>query len=419
MPSAAIRVNTLVPPQDVPLGALVNLSNLGTGGEVTFSWILIDQPEGPADSLVGAATATPTITPTKEGSYLLMLTVNAGLNTQQIDVQKFRVRNLIDGRAYPAAGETTQQNLARGWAEEVNRELGDITSLRKDPGRVAGQIAVNGTTPNLTVLYASDTAEIKTGYPGAERVPLFDVALATTASMVRGGLYLLDRGVVNPSAPVANEVVWARMSGAAYGLTLGGGAVGDPVYVSDTGSVALAPGTYHRSVGRIVAVRGTEVDVEWNGTRQLQQAGSLVRMGSRGVMPAAMGTIWPLAFGFSTIAATDGATIAGVTAGVTISYPTPKPGRWSRLFAWCSFNDDPRGLTFTAYKNGVAQLLTVSLASSGAPPTVDTDSDVDEAHAFDFEAGDAVEVRVTNDTGFGTFDEVNGIGAAVYEQLYE
>lgn len=419
MPTAAIRVNALVPPQDVSLGALVNLSNAGTGGEVTFSWVLMDQPEGPADALIGAATATPTITPTKEGSYLLMLTVNAGQNTQQIDVQKFRVRNFIDGRAYPAAGETTQQNLARGWAEEVNRELGDVTSLRKDPGRIAGQIAVNGTTPNLTVLYASDTAEIKAGYPGAERVPLLAVALATTSAMMRGGLYLLDRGVVNPSAPVANEIVWARALGVAYGLALGGGAVGDPVYVSDAGAVALVPGTYHRAVGRIVAVRGAEVDVEWNGTRQLQQVGSLVRMGSRGVMPAVMGTVWPLAFGFSTIAATDGATIVGVTAGVAISYRAAKPGRWSRLHAWCSFNDDPRGLTLTAYKNGVAQALTVSLASSGAPPTVDAGEDVNEAHAFEFEAGDAIEVRVTNDTGFGAFDEINGLGATVYEQLYD
>ena len=35
MPTAAIRVNTLVPPQDVPINVLVNLSNANTGGEVT------------------------------------------------------------------------------------------------------------------------------------------------------------------------------------------------------------------------------------------------------------------------------------------------------------------------------------------------------------------------------------------------
>lgn len=419
MPTAAIRVNTLVPPQDVPLGIVVNLSNAGTGGEVTFSWVLVDQPAGPADVLLGGGTATPTITPTKEGSYLILLTVNAGQNTQQVDVQKFRVLNLVDGRANPAAGETTQQNLQRGWAESVNEQLSDVTSLRKDAGRVAGSIAVSGAVPLQTVLYVSGVTTIKVGFPGVESVPTLDVAEAANFDMVSGELYLLDRGVVNPAAPVANEVVWARLTGMVYGALLAGATIGDVVYVDDAGLLSLAPGTYHRNVGRVVAATATTADLEWNGTRQLRQVGSLLRLGTRGAMPGAIGTKWPLAFGFSTIAATDGASIVGVTAGVPIKYRAAKPGRWSRLYAWCSFNADPIGFTLTAYKNGVATLLSTSLASSGAAPTEDASEDVDEAHAFTFEAGDYVELRVNNDTAITTFDEINGMGATVYEQLFD
>lgn len=419
MPTAAIRVNTLVPPQDVPINVLVNLSNANTGGEVTYAWVLVDQPQGPPDALFGAGSATPTLTPTKEGSYLLALTVNGGLNTQQVDIQKFRVRNFIDGRANPAAGETIQQNLQRGWAENVNNQLADVTDLRKDAGRVAGQIAVSGAVPLQTVLYASSTVVIKSGLPGAEPVPVFDVAEASATSKVSGALYLLDRGVVNPAAPIANEIVWARRIGVAFSALLPGAAVGDVVYVDDAGLLSLTPGTYHRNVGRVVAATATTADVEWNGTRQLRQIGSLVRMGTRGAMPGAAGTTWPLAFGFSTVPATDGASIVGITAGIAIKYRAAKPGRWSRLHAWCSFNVDPLGFTLTAYKNGAPTLLTVGLTSSGAAPTEDAAEDNDEAHAFTFEAGDYVEVRVTNGNAVATFDEVNGLGATVYEQLFD
>ena len=47
MPSADIRVNALVPPQNVPINVAANFSNASTGGEVSFAWTLLDQPEGP------------------------------------------------------------------------------------------------------------------------------------------------------------------------------------------------------------------------------------------------------------------------------------------------------------------------------------------------------------------------------------
>ena len=260
MPSADIRVNALVPPQNVVINAAANFSNASTGGEVTFAWTLLDQPEGPPDALVPAG-PTAALTPLKEGSYLVQLVVNSGTNTEARDIAKIDVRNFIDGRSYPAAGETVEQNLTRGWAEEANRRFGARTSIRKDPGQVTGVIAVNGTTANQTVLFISGTVEIKATLPGAERVPLFDIANGSSTTEMAGSLFLLTKSVTNtaaPSAPVANDVIWARADGMVYGANLGGGALGDAVYVSNAGALALTPGTIGRSVGQIVAVRGAQ-----------------------------------------------------------------------------------------------------------------------------------------------------------------
>lgn len=347
-----------------------------------------------------------------------MLVVNQGLNTERRDIAKFNVRNFIDGRSPPAAGETLEQNLVRGWAEEVNRELRDVTDLRKDSGRLAGRIAVGGAVPNFTVLYVSGTFEIKSGLPGAERVPIFDVANASAASKVRGSLYLLDRGVVNPTAPLANEMVWVRKDGLAYGTTLAA-AVGDPLYVSDAGALDPAPGTYHRNVGRVAAVRGGDIDIEFDGHRQVRQIGSLVRFGCRGVAPdAGAGYQWRLPYAYGTIAQDDVTTLAPAVAHTTrLKYKVSKPGRWSRLSVWAYINAMNRTLKFEAYKNGAAMPLTASLVGVAAGEYSAVDND--EAHAFEFLAGDDIEIVVTNVSAMPAYDDLWGVTAVVYEQLFD
>lgn len=419
MTTAAIRVNALTPPVDVPIAVLVTLSNAGTGGELTYSWTIVDQPEGPPDAIVGPATPTPTITPTKEGSYLFYLIVNQGLPDERRDMAKFNVRTFVDGRSPPAAGETVQQDPTRGWATEENRRMNDITDLRKDSGRLAGRIAVSGAVPNATLLYVSGTFEIMSGLPGAARVPIFDVANASTASKVRGSLYVLDRGVVNITAPVANEMVWVRKDGMCYGTALGGVAVGDPVYADNTGSISAAPGDYHRNVGRVAAVRGGVVDIEFDGHRQVRQIGSLVRFGCRGVAPdAGAGYQWRLPYAYGTIAQDDVTTLAPAVAHTTrLKYKVSKPGRWSRLSVWAYINAMNRTLKFEAYKNGAAMPLTASLVGVAAGEYSATDNN--EAHAFEFLAGDDIEIVVTNVSAMPAYDDLWGVTAVAYEQLFD
>jgi hypothetical protein len=271
------------------------------------------------------------------------------------------------------------------------------------------------------VLFISGTVEIKSTLPGAERVPLFDIADGSSATEMAGSLFLLTKSVTNtasPSAPVANDVIWARADGMVYEANLGGGALGDAVYVSNAGALALTPGTIVRSVGQIVAVRGGVVDIQFEGHKQLLQQASLIRFSSRDCTPnPAFNFVWPLQCGYAPVPATDGIAIPALVNGVVTKYKVSRPGRWSRLIAWCYFHADPRTVQVIVYKNGAATSLAVALNSTG-PDTEDTQTDYDETHAVSFAEGDTMDIRVQNVVPLDTFDQIRGISATVLEQLF-
>lgn len=399
MPTAAILINALVPPQAVPIDVLVAFSNNGTGGENTFAWTVLDQPEGAPDALIGGATPTPTLTPTKEGTYLILEVVNQGQATEQRQMAIFYVKRLLDGRRLPAAGETTEANMARGWAEEVNRQLNDIANLRSDSGRIAGPVAVNGTQAGLTVLYVSSTQTIKAGLPGAELLPTLDVAQAGTKAKVSGSLYVLDRGVVNGAAPVAGEIVWARRDGIAYGVPLAGMGVGQAVYVSNVGTLSDAPGSNPRRVGMVVAARTNDCDVLVSGSLQFGQAGTLHRFGS---VEGSTGTPWPLPFGFQQ-----------VVPAVFLPWRVSRPGRWSYLAVQLFPNAANRTLRVRAYKNANPTTL-VAQVTDVAP----LGNDFNELHAVEFDYGDLMDWRVENVTPLTGVSDISGIAGTFYEQIY-
>jgi cellulase/cellobiase CelA1 len=105
------------------------------------------------------------------------------------------------------------------------------------------------------------------------------------------------------------------------------------------------------------------------------------------------------------------------THGVVTKYKVSRPGRWSRLIAWCYFHADPRTVQVIVYKNGTATSLAVALNSTG-PDTEDTQTDYDETHAVSFAEGDTMDIRVQNVVPLDTFDQIRGISATVLEQLF-
>lgn len=266
MPQASITVNG-VPGSNgaLPINTVVNLDNQNSGGEVSYAWSILDQPPGAADNLSSTAVQNPTFTPKKEGSYLLRLVVNQGLPTEQEARVICAVLQLKTLERIPAAGETTQLDSSDGWAAAMSAYLRRIDTLLGDPGIFVGVNASGGTLTRGDVLRATSTVIIKSGLPGQEALPGFEKGLANSLTKVDEPLVVCE-GTVTGSSSVPNlALMKVRFLGRFAALTGGGTAtVGDPVYVSDTGTMSLTQGTVRRQVGSAMTA-GSTFDVFFAG----------------------------------------------------------------------------------------------------------------------------------------------------------
>jgi len=266
MPQAQITIDAIVGSNiDLPLNTLVQLNNNGIGGEVSYLWTILDQPPGAVDSLSNTSIPNPTLTPQKEGTYLLRLIVNASLPTEQTDSVVAAVRQLKTRNRIPAAGETTQADFADGWATDTNALLRRYDQQLADPGPV---VCVNKQGSVITrgnVVRVTSGAVIKLGLPGQETVPGITLAPATTLGNI-DELLLVVEGDVNGNTNVAIDAICvARIYGRIAALPLGAGVVGDTVFVSDTATLATTAGTNRRRAGSIMSVSGGDRDVWFDG----------------------------------------------------------------------------------------------------------------------------------------------------------
>lgn len=247
------------------LNVLVQLDNQNAGGETTYTWSILDQPPGAIDALSSVSVQNPTFTPKKEGSYLIRLVVNQGAVTEQEDRVVCAVKQLKTLERIPAAGETTEVDSADGWSTSYNSYLRRVDTLLGDPGIFVGVNASGGILARGDVLRATASSVIKTGLPGQETLPGFSKALATTLGQVDEPLVVCE-GAVDGSASVANlGLMKVRFLGRYATLTGAGVAVvGDSVYVSDTATMSLTPGTVKRKVGSAMTA-GATFDVWYAG----------------------------------------------------------------------------------------------------------------------------------------------------------
>jgi hypothetical protein len=265
MPAASITINGVTGSDiDLPINILINLNNNNVGDESSYAWSIEDKPSGSAASLTGATTTNPTFTPDVEGTYLVKLVVDAGLPTEATDTVVAAVLQLKSGYRIPAATETTEANATRGWAETTNvllREHDDVEFTQLVyAGVAAGPLTLG------TLVYPSSTATLKSGLPGEEIIPQVAQALATdvTVAEERPIGYLVRRADHGVAPIVASDVVICLRRGLVDGLT-GSPSVGDPVYLSDTGTLALTPGTHNRNVGYVLAAGGGQYTCDFTG----------------------------------------------------------------------------------------------------------------------------------------------------------
>lgn len=272
MPQASITINA-VPGSAVnlPLNSLVQLDNQNIGGELSYKWEILDQPPGTADTLSSAVIQNPTFTPRKEGTYLVKLTVNEGLVTEQQQTVVAACTQLKTLERIPAAGEVLEADVADGWATAMNSLLRRVDLLLSDPGIMVGVNASGGTLSRGQVVRAAATEVIKSGLPGQETVPGFTLATSATLGLVDELLAIVEStpsgGASVPGTGSAeNRLMKVRYIGRIASQVVANGpvAAGDVIYVNDSGALDKNQGTIRRRVGSAMGAGGT-VDVWFNG----------------------------------------------------------------------------------------------------------------------------------------------------------
>lgn len=107
-------------------GALVTLANADSAGGTALEWELVSKPPGSTAQLSDINTASPTFTPDLEGSYLIRLTLDGGLDGTAVAAIKSAALDL----RVPVSGETDELG---GWEKAVQ----DIVDTLESAGAVA------------------------------------------------------------------------------------------------------------------------------------------------------------------------------------------------------------------------------------------------------------------------------------------
>lgn len=267
MPQAAIQINAVTGSNDdLPIATLVQLTNLNTGGEVSYQWSILWQPDGPADLLSSTTIQNPTFTPNKEGTYLIQLIVNSGLSSEKVDRVVAAVRQLKTRIRVPAVGET-DENGSDGWGDPAaaNNFLQLVDAMRADPGVEVCVVADPSVAPGNVVRYGG-TSVIKAGLPGEEY--LLEVYLATALTPQTDPLGVV-LGAVDGGSVGVGSLVYVRRFGlmpakpGVFPLP----PVGTPAYLGNDGFIRAAPGTNTRVLGVWVNTSGFPQGVYFDGSQ--------------------------------------------------------------------------------------------------------------------------------------------------------
>ena len=250
--SAIIQINSGTPGvsnDNLTLGALVTLTSVDTALH-SYTWSIVSQPEGSNDVIVGSGKIV-TFTPTKEGSYLVKLTVDFGYPSEDSQQLIAAVRELETGDRIPAIGETTENSANDGWANPVDAVLQRVTRFTDAgvlPGVAAESLAVGD------IVYASDTYTLAAGLPGERVVANWSKAHADVPAEVQGVFGVVVGSVLGGSID-ADNVITVQTTGLYQGVPFASApSVGDPVFISDAAGLSLTQGTIKRQIGTVCDV---------------------------------------------------------------------------------------------------------------------------------------------------------------------
>ena len=269
MAQALITINSTAgsnPPNGTALvvGSTVSLNNVNSGGELTYLWEFLDKPEGSLSAFSNAAIQNPTFVADSEGTYLIKLTVNRTLATEQVDTVIAGIKQLKSKLRIPAAGETQEESTSRGWAEDVNRAVRILDANQANPARIVAY--ANGALSTGKVVYIDAMQTIKSTLPGEEKVPRLALAQASSTVVRQQPLFVVHSKVGGGTSVSSGDLCYVTIAGIVGPLALGAGAVLDPVYVDDTGAISATVGTNTRRIGHIVFVDSADYYVYVDGS---------------------------------------------------------------------------------------------------------------------------------------------------------
>jgi hypothetical protein len=250
MARARIEANaSQVDSLSVTFGDPVLLSNDDEGDEDTYTWTIIDKPEGSSAALSNTAIENPQFTTDVEGTYLIRLVVDIGTGSEAIDYCAIYVLRALDNERIPAAAETTEASSVKGWALATNRNM----ARALDQLALGGPIIVAYTPGGFaagSIVRLSGLSEV----PGGQEIPVISAATGSEAA-VRGLLGMVVDGVISGEYS-AGAYLLVQIFGIHPSTFSGAATAGAPVYVSDAGAPALTPGTRPRIIGRVAAASG-------------------------------------------------------------------------------------------------------------------------------------------------------------------
>ena len=257
--AAIIQINggtAGVSDDNVTLGSAVALYSVDAA--TTYQWAIVSQPAGATDALVTPTQRGASFTASKEGSYLLLLTVDDGLPTEDSQQLIAAVRELETGDRIPAIGETVENSANDGWANPVDTILRRVTQFAEagvQPGVAAEALVVGD------IVYASDVYTLAAGLPGERVVASWSKCHADVVAEVQG-VFGVVAGSVNGGSIAADDVITVQTTGLYQGVPFGSApTVGDPVFISDAAGLSLTQGTIKRQIGTVCAVGASTYDV--------------------------------------------------------------------------------------------------------------------------------------------------------------
>jgi hypothetical protein len=215
-------------------------SNLS--GILAYNWEIISQPPGiPADTLSSSSSATPLLTSSKEGSYLIRL--NATTSAGIVQETGLLVNpSISSGLRVPAYAEMLEAG-STGWDQGAGNMLRSVDRAREQPG-VMACIATTSIAPGDLVTIAYDPTDplggtgselTLTGLAGERSFPLAFDGIDPRAPLV--GISL---GTPNGATATAGKIVLVRFSGLYQGLAISyAGGYGDYPYLFPSGGSNL------------------------------------------------------------------------------------------------------------------------------------------------------------------------------------